>query len=89
MVKQAQRVLANTFVKYYYVGHTRGFEKWKDFVTSEKRKESLIKKMINHWRMYQFQNVKSTFQRWMANVDIQQKQEHLKKENQRVSDVSQ
>jgi hypothetical protein len=52
MVKQAQRVLANTFVKYYYVGHTRGFEKWKEFVVSEKRKEGLIKKMINHWRMY-------------------------------------
>lgn len=54
MIKQAQRVLANTFVKYYFIGHTRGFEKWKEFVQQQKNRELLINKVINHWKRYQF-----------------------------------
>lgn len=52
MTKQAQRVIANTFARYYYIGETRGFEKWRDFVNEQKRKERIMKKMIDHWKRY-------------------------------------
>jgi hypothetical protein len=61
LTKQAQRVLANRFVNFYYVGETRGFEKWKEFTEYERRKEMLLKRMLDHWRKYKFYHVKSCF----------------------------
>jgi hypothetical protein len=50
MTKQAQRIIANAFARFYYIGETRGFEAWKTYVNDQKRKERLIKKIIDHMR---------------------------------------
>ena len=65
---------------------TRGFEKWKEYVDFEKKKERIIKKTLDHWKKYQFYYVKSSFQNWMLNCDIQERKEQLKKEEMRASD---
>jgi hypothetical protein len=80
MTKQAQRIIANAFVRYYYIGETRGFEKWKEFVADQKRKERIMKKMIDHWKRYQFNFVKNILKNWIANTNIQLKKDQLKKE---------
>ena len=54
MTTQARRIISNAFARFYYVSQTRGFEKWKEYVAFEKNKERLMKKMIDHWRKYQF-----------------------------------
>lgn len=50
MTSQARRIISNAFARYYYVNETRGFEKWKDFVTYEKHKERLLKKIGDRLR---------------------------------------
>ena len=52
MTNQAKRVIKNAFARFYYVGETRGFEKWKEYVEDQKRKERLMKKMLGHWKNY-------------------------------------
>ena len=47
MTAQARRIISNAFARFYYVNETRGFEKWKEFVISEKHKERLLKKMAD------------------------------------------
>ena len=56
---QARRVISNAFARFYYVSETRGFEKWKEYVQFEKKKERLFKKYIDHWRKSQFYMVKA------------------------------
>jgi hypothetical protein len=74
-------------VNYYYVGQTRGFEKWKEFTANEKRKEKLMKRMIDHWRKYKFYHVKSCFQNWMLQCDINERHEQVKKEEGKIADT--
>jgi len=88
MTTQARRIISNAFAKFYYVSSTRGFEKWKEYVDYEKKKERIIKKTLDHWKKYQFYYVKSSFQNWMINCDIQERKEQLKKEEMRVNDSS-
>ena len=47
----------------------------------------IMKRMIDHWRKYQFYFVKSTFKNWMKNADINEKKELLKKEEARLKDA--
>ena len=46
--EQAQRIIANTFARFYYVNQTRGFEKWKEYVQFENNKKKLLKKYFDH-----------------------------------------
>lgn len=43
--------------------------------------------MLDHWKRYQFNYVKSSLKNWMANANIQEKKELLKKEEQRLKDT--
>ena len=52
MTTQARRIISNAFARFYYVSETRGFEKWKEFVVFEKRKERLIKKYLEHMKKF-------------------------------------
>ena len=70
MRNQAKRVIYNGFARWYYVGERRGFEKWKEFVEHKRKQESIMKKMINHWKNYQFYFLKSALKNWMLNADI-------------------
>lgn len=87
MTKQSQRILSNTFARFYYVGETRGFEKWKDYVRDHKRKQSLLRNMIMHWMRYQFNYVKSAFHNWIINADIRERQDQIKKEDAKLTDA--
>lgn len=87
MTKQAQRIIANAFARFYYIGETRGFEKWREFVIESKRKEQILKKMLDHWKKYQFNYVKSCIKNWMAHANIQEKKDQLKKEELRLKDA--
>ncbi len=87
LTKQAQRVLANRFVKCYYIAETRGFERWKEFTEYERRKEVLLRRMVEHWRKYKFYHVKSCFQNWMMQADIQERSDQVKKEQGKIEDI--
>jgi hypothetical protein len=89
MTTQARRIIANAFARFYYVSETRGFEKWKEVVEFEKRRNRLMQKIIDHWRKYQFYFVKSSFQNWILNANIRERAEQLAKENIRVADSQQ
>jgi hypothetical protein len=39
-----------------------------------------MKKMIDHWKRYQFNFVKNILKNWIANTNIQEKKDQLKKE---------
>jgi len=48
LIDQAQRVLSNTFARYYYVKAERGIKRWRDRVLFEKHRASLILSINNH-----------------------------------------
>ena len=56
-------------------------------MTFEKRRESLLKKSINHIIKSQFYVVKSSFKNWIQKVKILEREDELKKEKMRVSDL--
>eukprot|EP00347_Sterkiella_histriomuscorum_P005910 403354803 len=87
MTTQARRIISNAFARFYYVSETRGFEKWKEYVDFEKRKEKIFKKYIDHWRKHQFYMVKAALQNWIQNCKIDEKKDLLKKEELRVKDA--
>lgn len=87
MTMQARRIIANAFARFYYVSETRGFEKWKEFVEFEKRKERLMKKYIDHMKKSQFYMVKAALQNWIQNCKIQEKRDLLKKEEMKLRDA--
>lgn len=87
MRDQARRVIYNGFARWYYVGQTRGFEKWREYVEHKRRQESLMKKMINHWRNYQFYFLKAALKNWMLQSDIKERTEQLKQETMLANDT--
>jgi hypothetical protein len=87
MTTQARRIISNAFARFYYVSETRGFEKWKEHVAFEKRKERLFRKYIDHWKKHQFYRVKAALQNWIQNCKINEKKELLKKEEMKVKDA--
>jgi hypothetical protein len=88
LTSQARRIIANAFARFYYTGETRGFEKWKEYVQFEKKKERLMKKYIDHMMKQQFYYFKSCFKNWILNANIQERKDQLKKEEMKVSDAN-
>jgi hypothetical protein len=70
MTKQAQRIISNAFAKYYYVGLTRGFEKWREHKDFENHKALLFKRMSSRLQKNQLYFMKSCFKNWMLQADI-------------------
>ena len=83
---QARRIISNAFARYYYVNETRGFEKWKEFVISEKKKERLLKKIGDRLKKNQFYLIKSVLLNWIQNTKINERREELKREEMKVND---
>lgn len=70
LTKQGQRILANTFARFYSVNMTRGFEKWRQFVEFERTKLALLNKAANHSKKSQFYTTKAAFRNWFKYCDI-------------------
>jgi hypothetical protein len=87
MTAQARRIISNAFARYYYVNETRGFEKWKDFVSYEKHKERLLKRIGDRLRKNQFYLIKSVLSNWIQNCKIGERKEELKREEMKVADT--
>ena len=88
MTAQARRIISNAFARFYYVNETRGFEKWKEFVISEKHKERLLKKMADRLKKNQFYLIKSVLLNWIQNSKINERREELKREEMKVNDTA-
>jgi hypothetical protein len=80
-------VLANAFAKYYYIGETRGFEKWKQAVEFDKRRERLMNKMIMHWRQHMFNRVKAAFKTYIISEDIRERESEVKHKELEVEET--
>jgi len=87
MTSQARRIIANAFANFYYTGQTRGFEKWKEYTQFQKRREKLMRKVIDHWRKNQFYFVKSALKNWILNANIHERKEQVKKEEMKLADA--
>lgn len=87
-MKQGQRILANTFARFYSVNMTRGFEKWRQFLEFERTKLALLDKAANHSKKSQFFMVKAAFRNWFKYCDILSVRDQIKRENMRVNDTA-
>ncbi len=88
MMTQAQRILANAIARFFYIGESRGFEKWRDYVEDQRRKEYLIQKMIGHMRKFQYERFIRSFKAWIANADIEERRKGIAKEEAKIDDTT-
>lgn len=75
---QANRIMANTFARFYYVKAERGIKKWKEVVEFQKHREMLLKDRINHLRYWEFYWMKQGFQNWIAQCKIRENKSAIK-----------
>jgi hypothetical protein len=59
--KQGGNVMATYFARWYNTKCARAFQQWIDAVKAIQHKESTVKRVVQHWKQYRFQAVKSAF----------------------------
>ena len=85
-ISMGQKVLSNTFSRFFYVKSTRAFEQWKDAVKFLKHRDALIQKMLDRWRHYRFYAVKAVFQNFVQQSRINDTKAALAHKNMEVDE---
>ena len=66
MKNQGQKVLANAFARYYYVKANRGFNRWRDWLSAQKHRASIIDKISRMLTRSINNSVKRSWENWLA-----------------------
>mmetsp|Transcript_18535 Transcript_18535/g.24900 ORF Transcript_18535/g.24900 Transcript_18535/m.24900 type:complete len:138 (+) Transcript_18535:1237-1650(+) len=86
--KTGQRSMSNAFARAYFKRIARAFEVWKNWNSCDNHRQKIIRRTLEHYKLWNAKYLMAIFQNWKALANINDTKNHISDIEYQMNDQS-